>query len=318
MPSKTHQWISELVGRRSDGPVGLDAERAQARHSAAQMLLPANVTEAELVGGRPGSLEWTPAAPREDLLVLHIHGGGFRSGVPGMDRRFGATLGQRLGARVVGPAYRLAPENPFPAGLDDCEAAYELVRSQHPQARIVVSGCSAGAGLAAALLLRRKDADDTAPLAGLLFSGVFDLRQETYNTGSWIRNAATDPIISTERGPEIAADYLDGQDPQTRYASPALDDLAGLPPLHIQASGAETLLDDSLLLASRAAAAGVQTTLEVWPGMLHGWTSMTGFMPEADEAFEHATTFVERVAAGRIVDGPGIQDNPAVLSQLPR
>ncbi|MGW3566107.1 alpha/beta hydrolase [Streptomyces sp. NPDC000941] len=319
MPSKTHQWIYELLeNRRAGGPVSLEAERAQAEQYATQIPLPADVTETELPGALPGSLQWTPASPRKDLIVIHIHGGGFRVGVPGGDRRYGGTLAKRLGARVVGPAYRLAPENPFPAGLDDCEAAYELVRSQHPQARIVLTGSSAGAGLAASLLLRRKDAGDATPLAGVLFSGVFDLRPGTYNTGSWVRNAPTDPIISTERGPQIAADYLGGQDPLTPYASPALDDLAGLAPLLIQASGAETLLDDSFLLASRAAAAGVETALEVCPGMLHGWTVMVGFLPEADEALEHVAAFVERVAAGRIVDGTGIHDDPAVLSQLSR
>ncbi|WP_187366170.1 alpha/beta hydrolase [Trebonia kvetii] len=257
----------------------------------------------EPASGLPGSLLFAPAEARQDLVILLIHGGGFRTGDPGQLRTLAGLLASRTGARVLSPWYRLAPEHPYPAGLEDCERAYDVARELAP--RVVVGGESAGANLAAALLLRRRAAGDASPLAGVLFSGVYDLRTERYRAGSWTSNAASDQVLTAGAGPIMQRDYAPGGagDPGI---SPLLADLAGLPPLLVMASSAELLLDDSIEFAVKAGRAGVETVLEIWPGMPHSWSVHTGLLPEGVEAAERAAAFIVRVATGRVVDGAAL------------
>ncbi|MFJ3774594.1 alpha/beta hydrolase fold domain-containing protein [Streptomyces sp. NPDC090075] len=316
MPSKAHQWLTDRMQTGRGGtPPTLAEERAAAVANAALTPTPAGITESAFPG-HEGALLFEPADPREDVVLFHIHGGGFRSGSAAGTRSIAGLQGLRTRARVVAPEYRLAPEHPFPAGLDDCAEAYAAVRTAYPDARVVVAGDSAGAGLAAALLLRLRDAGDTSALAGVLYSGVFDLRPENYLTGSWAENDDTDAILTAGRGPLIARDYLGGHSPENPQASPALADLTGLPPLFVLVSGSELLRDDSFSLATRAGSCGVETVLEIWPAMHHAWPICGVILPEALEALDRVAAFVERVAAGRVVNGPGLADDPQLLAQL--
>ncbi|MFI6374369.1 alpha/beta hydrolase fold domain-containing protein [Streptomyces sp. NPDC050546] len=317
MPSKAHQWLTDrLLAGRGQPPLTLAEERANAVANAAVTPVPAGITESAFPG-HEGALLFEPAEPREDVVLFHIHGGGFRSGCAAGTRSIAGPLALRTRARAVAPEYRLAPEHPFPAGLDDCAEAYAAVRAAYPDARIVVAGDSAGAGLAAALLLRLRDAGDPSPLAGVLYSGVFDLRPENYLSGSWAECAGTDAILRTGRGPMMAREYLADHSPEDPQASPALADLTGLPPLFVLVSGSELLRDDSFGLARRAGGCGVETVLEIWPAMHHAWPVCGAILPEALEAFDRVAAFVERVAAGRVVNGPGLADDPGILAQLP-
>ncbi|MEH0417944.1 alpha/beta hydrolase [Streptomyces sp. B21-083] len=316
MPSKTHEWLSGLVtaGRAASRPT-LAQQRENAVRFAAMTPVPDGVVE-DAFPGLTGALLFSPPEPRDDLVILHIHGGGFRTGTAAQARAAAGLLALRLNTRTVAPEYRLAPEHPFPAGLDDCEHAYEAVRAAYPAARIVVAGESAGAGLAASLLLRRRDAGDGAPVAGVLWSGVFDLRSENLASGSWAANAATDAMITPWLGPQMAADYLAGHSPEDPQACPALADLTGLPPLMILASGSELLRDDSVALAARAAVCGVETVLELWPHMHHAWPVFGSLLPEALEALDRTAEFVRRVDAGPFVDGSALTDDPAILALM--
>ncbi|MET7738080.1 alpha/beta hydrolase fold domain-containing protein [Streptomyces sp. NPDC005402] len=316
MPSKTHEWLSELVtaGRAAAQPT-LAQERENAVRFAAMTPVPDGVVE-ETFPGLAGALLFSPPQPRDDLVILYVHGGGFRTGTATQARAAAGLLAVRLNIRAVVPEYRLAPEDPFPDGLDDCECAYGAVRAAYPEARIVVVGESAGAGLAAGLLLRRRDAGDGTPLAGVLWSGVFDLRAENLASGSWVENAATDAMITPWLGPRMAADYLAGSSPEDPQASPARANLTGLPPLMILASGSELLRDDSVALAARAAACGVETMLELWPYMHHAWPVFGSMLPESLEALDRTAKFVRRVDAGRFVDGPALMDDPAILALM--
>lgn len=315
MPSKTFTLLETIIkaGQAAPPPTDRAAERrAQAEQAAPYRPFP-GVRDEPAAVLRDGSYLMTPDDPRDDVVILQIHGGGFISGTAGIGRALGAHLAAGTRARVVLPEYRLAPEDPYPAGLDDCEAAFEYAASLAP--RVVVAGESAGANLATALLLRRAAAKDTRPLAGVLYGGIFDQREERYVTGSWVDRADTDLILGGDDG-SMSRLYLGGHPADDPFASPVLADLTGLPPLFVQASSAERLLDDSLELAARAARAGVHIEMEIWPKMTHTWQITAGFLPEATEAATRTAAFINRVAEGRIVDGTALLGGPASSEEL--
>ncbi|MFC8672081.1 alpha/beta hydrolase fold domain-containing protein [Streptomyces griseorubiginosus] len=316
MPSATYalmeRWFQDAAAQR--GPMNLAADREQAAGLADMYRPLPGVADEPAEALRPGSYLMTPDGARDDLVILFIHGGGFRSGLARGSRGLGAHLALATGARVLLPEYRLAPEDPFPAGLDDCLAAFDHAASLAP--RIVVAGESAGANLALAVLLRRLSDRHPGILAGVLYAGVFDLRKERFSEGSWTANADTDPLLPDELGQAMHDDYLAGHPADDPLASPVVADLTGLPPLFLQVSGAERLLDDSLTVADRAARAGVEVDLEVWPKMFHVWQTAVGFLPEATEAVARTAAFVRRVADGRFVDGASLLGGPASLEEV--
>ncbi|GAA4991014.1 alpha/beta hydrolase [Yinghuangia aomiensis] len=314
MPSKTLALLESIIkAGHSNAPADRDAERrAQAEQAAMYQPFP-GVRDEPAPTLCDGSYLMTPDGPRDDLVILYIHGGGFTSGTAGLARAVAAHLASGTRARVVLPEYRLAPEHPYPAGLDDCEEALAYAASLAP--RVVVAGESAGANLATALLLRRAAAHDPAPIAGVLYGGVFDQREERYSAGSWTERADTDLFLGASDG-SMSRLYLNGHPADDPLVSPLLADLTGLPPLFIQASSAERLLDDSLELAARAARAGVHVEMEIWPQMPHTWQITAGFLPEATEAAARTAAFINRVADGRIVDGTALLGGPATLEEI--
>ena len=241
------------------------------------------------LGGVAG--EWVDAArpAAEDApLLMYVHGGGFIGGSPATHRPVTAAFARR-GLRVFVPDYRLAPEHPFPAALDDCIAAWRAFAAAHPGRRLVVAGDSAGGGLTVALLLALRDAGDGLPAAGVCISPWTDLACEG---ASMTSHADRDPMVQRDGLLQMAAAYLAGQDPRAPLASPIHADLRRLPPLLVHVGTAETLLDDATRLAERARAAGVAVDLEVWDDMIHVWHAFAPLLPDADEAIARIGTWV--------------------------
>lgn len=252
--------------------------------------------EAASVGGVPGEWVGAPGA-RDDEALLYLHGGGYVFGSPRSHRHFVAALSGETGLRALLLDYRLAPEHPFPAAVDDALVAYRaLLGDGLSPRRIVVAGDSAGGGLAIVLMLAARAAGLPQPAVGICLSPWTDL---TGTAGSLTSRAATDPTVSKAGLDGLAAVYLGGADPTDPLASPVFGDLAGLPPLLIQVGGAEVLLDDSVTLHQRAIAAGVASTLEVWDEMIHVWHRYWPMLREAREANARIGRFVRPLLGDR-------------------
>ncbi len=253
-----------------------------------QPLPPGTRVEPVVVGGVPA--EWiTTGDTRESHDFLFIHGGGFYRGSAAGSRSAAAHIASAARARVLSIDYRLAPEHPFPAAVDDAVAAYRwLLAGGSDPGRLMVGGISAGGGLTLSVLLAARDAGDPLPAGAVPLSPWTDLSQ----TGeSFVTQAEADPMISKSYLDRMAAYYLDGADPATPLASPIHGDLGGLPPLLLQVGSAETMLCDTTVFAERARQAGVDVTAEVWPDMIHGWHGYAHALPEARQAIERIGEF---------------------------
>ncbi len=214
--------------------------------------------------------EWTtsPGADRS-YAVLYLHGGGYVIGSLDSHRHLAAEVGRAAGARCLALDYRLAPEHPFPAAVDDALAGYRyLLDAGIAPGRIALAGDSAGGGLVVAALLAIRDAGLTQPAGGWCLSPWVDMEAIG---ASMTGKAAEDPTVQKEPLLEMAGHYLHGADPRAPLAAPIYADLCDLAPLFIQVGAAETLLDDAIRLAAVAGAAHVPVTLEVWPEMVHVW-----------------------------------------------
>jgi monoterpene epsilon-lactone hydrolase len=235
--------------------------------------------------------EWVQAPQAVDgAALLYLHGGGYNICSPRTHRSVTTRLSQASGCRVLAIAYRLAPEHPYPAAVDDAVTAYQWLLAQGiASARIGFAGDSAGGGLAVAAMVRLRDADMPLPGAAYLVSPWVDLSR----TGaSWGPNADRDPLLNRGQFERMALAYLGGRDPRTPLASPIYADLAGLPPMFVQAGTHEVLLDDSTRLVERARAAGVSVTLDALEEMVHGFHLFAGIVPEADAALAAGGRFL--------------------------
>jgi monoterpene epsilon-lactone hydrolase len=241
-------------------------------------------------GGVPA--HWLAALGADDGRVLFfLHGGGYEFGSLRSDGELAARLGRASGMRVLFPEYRLAPEHPFPAAIDDVLTAWRWLRAnQDLSARsIAVAGDSAGGGLAVALLVALRDAGEELPAAAALMSPTVDL---TSSGASMTERADQDPISTPAMLRQFASDYLAGADPKTPLASPLFASLSGLPPLLVQVGTADLLLSDSERVATAAAEAGVDVILEIGEGLPHVYPIMLG-TPEAAEATEQIGKFLQ-------------------------
>jgi len=247
-----------------------------------------SVTPTEVDGAKA---EWAQAQnARTDAVILYFHGGGYAIGSPASHRHLIAALSQAAGAAALAVDYRLSPEHPFPAAVEDAVRTYQwLLRSGVTPNRIVIAGDSCGGGLTMATLLALRDRGMPRAAAGVCLSSWFDL---TMSAESYTTKAEVDPIIKRETLIRWAQAYMQGQDPRTPIASPLFADLSGLPPLLIQVGTEEVLLDDSTELAARAKAAGVDATLEVWEEMIHVWHYFYPMLREGREAIARIGEFV--------------------------
>jgi epsilon-lactone hydrolase len=224
----------------------------------------------------------TPDAGAGATTILYLFGGGYVLGSPASRRKTAGHLAGASRARVVVPAYRLAPEHPFPAAVDDALAAYRWLLDQGiPASRLVVAGDSAGGGLAVATLLAARDQDLPIAAGCVAMSPWADLRctSETMRA-----HADVDIMCSRESLRQMADWYLDGDDPADPLASPATADLGGLPPLLALVGSDEVLMDDAWRLVRGTAEAGTDAILFVGAGMQHVWPTWAGAFPEADAA----------------------------------
>ncbi|QNE22290.1 alpha/beta hydrolase [Kribbella qitaiheensis] len=229
-------------------------------------------------------------------VILYLHGGGYVVGSANTGSQLATALARRAGTPAVALDYRLAPEDPFPAPVDDAYAAYRaLLDSGRPASDIVLAADSAGAGLALAVMLSARRDSLPQPAGAVLFSPWADL---SLTGESMDARQALDPIFDREQIQWYADQYLAGQDPLDELVSPVFADLTGLPPLLIQVGSYEVLLDDSIRLAARAAASEVDVSLEVVAGLPHVFQYLAGQVDEADEALDRAGRFlVDRLDA---------------------
>lgn len=243
-------------------------------------------------GGVPA--EWS-SAPGSDAsrVLLFFHGGGYCSGSLASHRRLVTEAGRAAGVRTLAIGYRLAPEHPFPAALEDASAAWHFLRNQGIDAnRIAIGGDSAGGGLTVALMNKLRDAREELPGCAWLISPWTDL---TMSGASLAAKDAVDPLIHKTYLRELANAYLPaGMDPKDPRISPLYANLANLPPILIQVGSAETLLDDAVRFAGAAGAADVRVTLEIWPHMIHAWQLWNAKLEEGRRALESAGAFIKR------------------------
>jgi epsilon-lactone hydrolase len=222
--------------------------------------------------------EWT-VTPQDarDAALLYLHGGGYVIGSLDSHRHLVAEAGRAAGIAALALGYRLAPEHPFPAAVEDALAGYRflLARGVKP-GRAAIVGDSAGGGLVVAAMLAIRDAGLPQPACGWCISPWVDMEAIGETMAS---RAAADPTVQKAGLLDMAKLYLNGADPRSPLAAPIYADLAGLAPLFIQVGAAETLLDDALRLAKAAGAANVRVDLEIWPEMIHVWHL---FHPELD------------------------------------
>lgn len=239
-------------------------------------------------GGLP-LLAITPAE-RGTLEVLYCHGGAFALGSGWHHRGMLSQWAAEAGVKIWAVDYRLAPESPFPAALDDADAAYRWL-SEQAKGPMIVAGDSCGANLALGATIRARDRGETLPAAIVCLSPWVDL---TLSGDSLIDNARTDPFISRADLAECAASYLGATPPRDPGASPLFADLRGLPPTLIQVGAQEALLSDSFALCRAAAAAGVSVTLEAIPDVVHIWQLWAGEIPESSLAVTRLADFCGR------------------------
>jgi epsilon-lactone hydrolase len=257
----------------------------------------AGEVKCEPVNANGVKAEWVTAknaAP--DRVIMYLHGGGYVMGSIDTHRELVARLSKAAQARALAIDYRLAPENPFPAAVDDSLTAYRWLLAQgYKPERIVIAGDSAGGGLAVSTLLALRDLGTPAPAAAVCISPWVDFEAEGESMTS---RAAQDPLVSREMILNLAKMYM-GEKGSLRepLAAPINAYLNDLPPLFIQVGNSETLLDDATRLADKAKEAGVEATLQIWDEMPHVWHLAAPSLPEGQEAIDKIGDFVrERTA----------------------
>jgi monoterpene epsilon-lactone hydrolase len=243
-------------------------------------------------GGVP-AIRCTPDSGATSPLVVYFHGGGYRMGSARAWRCYCSHLAALSGATVLVVDYRLAPEHPFPAAVDDALAAYRFALSGAPAESVVVAGDSAGGGLAAALVLAARDAGLPRPAGLMCCSAWVDLRN---NAPSYESRADVDALFSKASADEAAALYLQGAAADDPLASPALGDWTGAPPTLVQVGDAEVLLDDSARLAAGLRAGAASVEHRVFDGMAHVFQLSYPSTPESVAAVERMAAFIHRVS----------------------
>jgi monoterpene epsilon-lactone hydrolase len=255
--------------------------------------------------------EWIiPHAAPQRPVILHLHGGGWIMPLDNIHRRKIARLSRAAGARALAVDYRLAPEHPFPAALEDCLSAYHwLLDGGIPPQDIVIAGDSAGGNLTLTTLLALRNRGDPLPAAGVCVSPLTDLT----GTGESFQRTSDAVLLPGFVRTAIRA-YAGGHDLHDPLLSPLFADLKGLPPLLIQVGADEILRSDAEGFAEKARAAGVEVDLTVWPGMWHVWHVFAPYLPEAEKAVNLIAAFIRE----RVGSRGQPQGNPREMGIIPR
>jgi acetyl esterase/lipase len=290
MTQQQRKALDELL-RHGPLDVGGDPteQRAVFHEMIASVPLPDDITTTPgVLGGVPVVTVETPGNDPSAVL-LYFHGGAYALGSAADSAGLAADVARRTGARAVSVDYRLAPEHPFPAGIEDAVAAYRaLLDEGTPSDRIGFVGESAGGGVVVATLVALKEAGLPQPSSAVVFSPWVDL---TVSGDSAAGKADVDPALTPQGLRTRARDYLGAADPASPRVSPVFADLTGLPPLLIQVGSHEILLDDATRLATRAAAHDVRVQLQVWPEVPHVFQGFAAMLDEADDALRSAAAF---------------------------
>lgn len=289
------EGVAYLQGLRKNTPFGaVDFNLEQLRMGMGSRREP-TIEDVTLVRSKIGeiSCEWV-IAPGADpaIRLLYLHGGGFVSGSGAFYLALAAHISAEAKCAVLLPDYRLAPEHPFPEGLEDCIAAHQWLLSNGPTGpgpakATFIAGDSAGGNLTLATLLALRDRQMRLPMGGIALSPTAD-----WTLTSESLTSVEDPIISARTMPVFRDYYLGETDPKNPLASPLFGDFHGIPPLLIQVGEHEMLRDDSVRVADKARADAVRVKLEVWPGMFHVFQSHEPLLPEAQESIEHIAEFI--------------------------
>ena len=278
----------DAILRQNTFPFDIDVseQRRLLRELASAQPLPAGVTvtAAELGGVPTAEITVDGIEPRH--VVLYFHGGVYVIGDAFQAAGLAAQVGRRAGAKVISVDYRLAPEHPYPAAVDDALAAYQaLLQNGTAPSDIAFAGESAGGGLAVATLVNARDHGLPLPAAAFAMSPYADL---TLAGATMETKREADPLFTPQAFPPRVADYTAGHDPALGLISPIFADLSGLPPLIIQAGSHELLLDDAIRLARQAATADVQVTLDITAGVPHVFQAYYPILDEAAAALDRA------------------------------
>ena len=273
-----------------DGPIDVPSLRQNIDLLAGGQALPEGIQRDDgMLGGVPTDF-FTPSEPRPGA-ILYLHGGGYVIGSRVSHGGIAGNLAAAARRRTALPDDRLGPEHPFPAAVDDAVAAYEGLREDHPPERLAIAGDSAGGGLTLATLLALRERSLPLPATAICLSPWADLRCTNKSMRS---RADVDPICRVAKLRHMAELYLNGTDPATPLASPALADLSDLPPLLLQVGDAEVLLDDSIAVERRARAVGVEIELEIWDDMVHVFQAFVGLLPDAQRAVDRIGAHIDR------------------------
>ncbi|MFB9262192.1 alpha/beta hydrolase [Bradyrhizobium erythrophlei] len=273
-------------------PTGLSiAELRQRFSTLAAQFAPDPDLQFQPVDADGVSAEWcVPPGVQSNGVLFFLHGGGYCIASVRDYRDFVGRLAKATRCRVLSVEYRLAPEHPFPAALNDAIRAYRWLRASKLHQNIVVGGDSAGGGLSMALLISLRDADEPPPCGAFLISPSTDLAKEGASMQS---RAAVDPIITPETTLRYAKAYAGERSVREPLISPLYADLGNLPPLFIMVGDCERLLDDSTRLADRAREADTQVTIEIWDEMIHIWPFFASLLPEGRAAIQRVAEFVD-------------------------
>lgn len=258
---------------------------------------------------KPEDITWEPVdaagVPAEWVIpddcvrgraAVYLHGGGYTTGTLDSSRSLSSHLARATRARLLAVDYRLAPEHPFPAAVDDAVTAYHFVISAgHPPSTIALCGDSSGGGLALGTLLAVRDLGEPLPGMAICLSPWTDM---TLSGASLEANRVTDPMVSAATLGLMADAYLGEVDRRSPTASPLFADLSGLPPMLLQVGSGELLLDDTTRFVARAEKAGVDVTLELWDDVFHVWHSFADLLPEARDAIARIGTYVDQRLGG--------------------
>jgi phosphinothricin tripeptide acetyl hydrolase len=286
-----HAVRAHLAKLPPSNTLSITERRAQYDRAERVFPTPPDVKVEAVMAPRRPAERLTPPGARADAVLFYLHGGGYVIGSPRSHRHLAAALARAAGTRALLLDYRLAPEHPFPAALDDAVAAYEwLLADGIAPDRIVIAGDSAGGGLTVATLVALRDRGLPRPAGGVCISPWVDL---TNSAPSYRSKAAVDPIVTLEGIAQLTQAYLGSTDPKLPLVSPLYADLRGLPPLLIHVGSDEVLLDDALGLAARAREAGVDVTVREWPAMIHVWHWFQPMLDEADRAIAEIGGFVK-------------------------
>jgi monoterpene epsilon-lactone hydrolase len=236
--------------------------------------------------------EWvTPDRCVPGRAVVYLHGGGYSTGTLDSARPLFSHLARAARARLLAVDYRLAPEHPFPAAVDDAVTAYRFaISADHAPNDVVLCGDSSGGGLALATLVALRDLGDPLPGAAICLSPWTDL---TLSGASLQSNRDADPMVSASTLGLMADAYVGDDDRRSPTASPLFADLTGLPPLLLQVGSSELLFDDTTRFAERAEGAGVDVTVQVWDDVFHVWQASADLLPEARDAIARIGTYVD-------------------------